>query len=363
MSRLVTTLLVALALATALASLALARRSARRVSPRAAVLGRAVSSDPSAPSAPPAPNERVQFVLFGMDTTPHWQRRGFEDLYRAVSALHAEGAGPSSYTLFIGTGGFQFDETRRDLSDAERIFQGVLPRHNPVFRYAESLEQIRGKAENVRRLHALGVEIGSHTVRHARGGGWTREAWEHELADHERILDLVSLPRPLGFRAPFLETNEAMYAVLAAHGYRYDASRAQNGSRWPTRHPASRDREHPLWLFGVPSLRIPGRSRPVLLYDLNLDTLLRQAARRAGVEGEEAIVRFENDLFYEAVSAEFERRYAGARAPLLISGHGGFREPTIRFMRRACRLPSVRCTTFREAVEYMDAHPELEGVR
>jgi hypothetical protein len=43
-------------------------------------------------------------------------------------------------------------------------------------------------------------------------------------------------------------------------------------------------------------------------------------------------------------------------------GHGGFRAATLRLMSRVCGLPSVRCAAFREAAEYMDAHPELEGV-
>ena len=33
----------------------------------------------------------------------------------------------------------------------------------------------------------------------------------------------------------------------------------------------------------------------------------------------------------------------------------------LRFMRRVCELPDVRCTTFREATDYLDAHPELAG--
>jgi hypothetical protein len=32
-------------------------------------------------------------------------------------------------------------------------------------------------------------------------------------------------------------------------------------------------------------------------------------------------------------------------------------------MQRICGLPDVRCANFREATAYMEAHPELEGVR
>ncbi|MBX7195228.1 MAG: polysaccharide deacetylase family protein [Sandaracinaceae bacterium] len=308
--------------------------------------------------APLPPAERTQFILMGMDTTPHWQRRGFEDLYHYLNTRTAEGERPASYTLFIGSGGMQFDETRRDLSEAERVFQGVPPRHNPVFDYAESMEQIQGKIENIRRLHELGVEIGSHTVRHERGGEWTAEEWEHEIADHERILDLVHLPRPDGFRAPFLATNEHLYTSLVAHHYRYDCSRTANSRLWPMRYPGTQ-----LWQFGIPSVMIPGRDRPALLYDLNMEERLRRAAVAEGVTGEAEIIEWMDRAFYRAIESEFRRRYRRGRAPFLISGHGGFRDAITRFMRHVCHMDHVRCATFREAVDYMEAHPEMEGAR
>lgn len=303
----------------------------------------------------------------GMDTTPHWERRGFEALHRFLNLPRPEGAPAASYTLFIGSGGMQFDERRQDLTDEERVFQGVPPRHNPVFDYAESMAQIRGKIENIRRLHEMGVEIASHTVRHERGGAWTREQWEHEIADHERILDLAGLPRPVGFRAPFLSVNEAMYEVLADHGYRYDASRSANSRRWPIRHPVSgtpgaggRQRAD-LWLFGIPSVTIPGRERPALLYDLNMETRLRSAALASGRSTEQDVTAFMNEAFERAVEAEFRRRYRTGRAPLLISGHGGFLDAISRFMRRVCFMDHVHCATFRDVVAFMDEHPEMEG--
>jgi hypothetical protein len=292
----------------------------------------------------------------GMDTTPHWERRGFEDLHRYINLRTRPGQEPNSFTLFIGSGGLQFDENRRNLGELERVFQGIPPRHSPVFDYAEDMTQIRGKAENIRRLHALGVEIGSHTVRHLDGSAWSRDEWEHELADHARILDLADLPQPAGFRAPFLGRNEHMYAVLAAHGYAYDASETQNSRTWPRRRPGTR-----LWQFGIPSVPLPGRDRPVLFFDLNMEERLRRAALEAGVEGDAEVAARMEQAFFEIGMAEFQRRYRGSRAPFLISGHGGFREAITRLMRRVCRLEHVRCATFSEAVAYMEAHPEMEG--
>lgn len=301
-------------------------------------------------------SERIQFVLLGMDTTPHWQQRGFENLFERINLRRAAGTPPNSFTLFIGTGGFQFDETSRELTAEEERFRGVLPRHNPVFDYAESLEQIHGKAENVRRLHQLGVEIGSHTVRHEHGEDWTRERWEFEFADHARILTLMGLPQPVGFRAPFLGRNDAMYETLAARGFGYDASEPSNSLHWPHRRPGSN-----VWMFGIPSVPFEGRDRPLLFFDLNMEARLRRAAIAAGMEGEAAIVRWMDARYYALGYAAFRQRYRTSRAPFLISGHGAFfREPTILLMRHICRMPDVRCATFREAAEYMQTHPEME---
>ena len=302
-----------------------------------------------------ARSERVQFVLMGMDTTPHWEQRGFEALFQRLNPRRREGAAANSYTLFIGTGGFQFDETSRHLTAEEEPFRGVLPRHNPVFDYAENLEQIRGKAENVRRLHRLGVEIGSHTVRHENGHEWDRERWDFELADHARILTLNGLPQPVGFRAPFLGRNEAMYQALSAHRFAYDASEPSNSHRWPHRYPGTQ-----VWMFGIPSVPFEGRDRPVLFFDLNMEARLRSAAVAQGIEGDEAIVAWMNARYSRMGFLAFRQRYRSSRAPFLISGHGGFREPITRLMRHICRMPHVRCATFREAAEYMNAHPEME---
>jgi hypothetical protein len=321
------------------------------------VSGAAGAAETLAQPRPPIPRaERVQFVLMGMDTTPHWERRGFEDLHRYLNLRRRPHQEPSSFTLFIGTGGLQLDENRRDLGDLERVFQGIPPRHNPVFDYAEDLAQIRGKAENIRRLHQLGVEIASHTVRHLDGSAWSRTQWDHELDDHARILALAELPRPAGFRAPFLGRNEAMYASLAAHGYAYDASETRNARRWPVRRPGTQ-----LWQFAIPSVPLPGRERPVLFFDLNMEQRLRRLARDRGVEGEAAIAAWIENTYFEIAVAELQRRYRGNRAPFLVSGHGGFRDAISRFMRRVCHMERVRCATFSEAVAYLEAHPEMEG--
>lgn len=362
-----------LALAAILAGMAFVRtRSTSAEVPPASAWPAPVSPAPAAPPAPaPAPaalapsaspatplprSSRPQFVLVGFDTTPLSPARGTEEMLLNVNAGRREDEPPRAFTLFIGTGGMTFDPARRRLPASDEPLRGVLPRNAYVFHYAERRADIDVTVENIRRLAARGVEIGAHTVRHAHGRDFTRERWDFELEDHARILGLLGLDAPIGFRAPFLETSDALYDSLAAHGYTYDCSDTQNARRWPRRH----DGEG-VWVFGVPTVHIPGREGPVLLYDLNLDTRLHAAAVAAGVQGEGAIRAWMDQTFEDVTYAELMGRYRGSRAPFLVSGHGGFQRPIARFMRRVCGMPDVRCTTFREAAAFMDAHPEMAG--
>jgi hypothetical protein len=317
-------------------------------------------ADAAAPARPPLPRgERTQFVLLSIDTTPGWRRTGgctgFCNLFQALNRGRDPALPPNSFTVFISTGGMQFDPDRRRVTDAERPYLGVAPRLAPVYQYADGVEHILIKVRNIRELDELGVELGSHSVRHAHGGGWSEEAWRFELADHQRILDLVGLPRPSGFRAPFLDWSPGLYPALEAMGMVYDTSQV-GGRAWPVRAPGSR-----IWIFGVPSVSIPGHPN-ALFYDFNLEERLRQAAVGKGIAGEANLRRWIDDAFYAVANGEFQRRYAGNRAPFLVSGHGTFLEPILRLMKRICPLPGVRCATFREAAAYLDAHPELEGV-
>jgi peptidoglycan/xylan/chitin deacetylase (PgdA/CDA1 family) len=226
-----------------------------------------------------------------------------------------------------------------------------------VIRYGTSLDRMRSKARNIRFLDQAGVEIGSHTVRHSHTREWSREQWLHSFSDFQRILDLHGLPKPLGFRAPFLEWNEHLYPVMEQYQMTYDTSKT-GGGRWPRRAPGTN-----IWVFGIPSVRIPHRERPALYFDLNMKTLLRRAAEAEGLSEEPDVRRYMNEQYFQAGMRLFNRSYRGNRVPVLISGHGNFRGPIIRIMRQVCNRPQVRCATFREAAEYMNQHPEMEGVR
>jgi peptidoglycan/xylan/chitin deacetylase (PgdA/CDA1 family) len=321
--------------------------SGRSVAPALLVaLGATIVCASSARAIPQ--EERTQFVIVSLDTTPSG-RRPIEstDFHRLLRAMNRRADRPQHrFTVFVASGGLTLDPRTR-ASDATHPYFGVLPRNRPVMRYATDLPHLRARAAAVRRMADLGIEIGSHAVRHEHGRAWSRARWALELAEHDRIAERLGLPAARGFRAPFLEHNEDMYDVLSERGYRYDVSRTGNAASWPTRHRATG-----LWLFHIPTVRVAGRSEPVLLFDDNLHHVLTHPARASGSV---------DDAFLAAVREGFERRYRGARAPFLISGHGRFITPITRFLRDVCDQPDVRCATFAQATDYLEAHPELEG--
>jgi peptidoglycan/xylan/chitin deacetylase (PgdA/CDA1 family) len=319
----------------------------------------AVFSATPARSDPLPREERTQFVLLSLDSTPTIDRTihcdTYARLYRSLNAPVREGEAPRSFTMFLVPSILQFHPDAEDLSAEEEPFRGTLPRVGPAYGYAANLEELHAYAQRIRDLAEMGIEMACHTVRHEHGREWSADQWRTEINDFVRILSLSGIAPVVGFRAPFLETTDVRFPVLEEFGFRYDSSRP-GGRCWPTRPAGSR-----IWTFPIPSVEIPG-GREVLFFDVNMRTLLREAAEKAGVTGTDEVKTWVEEEYYRAARREFDRRYDGARAPFLISGHGGFRIPTLRLMREACRLPLVRCAAFTEATDYMDAHPEMNGV-
>jgi len=314
------------------------------------------SSDGAA--QPTAEGERTQFVLVGFDINPssteHLEGTDYMAYYYAVNRGRRRTGRAGGYTMFLLSGGLQLDPATPDPSPDIAPLVGRPPRRMGLH-YADDAASLRQKIANIRRLAELGVEMASHGVRHQHGAQLDEAAWRREIEDVLRIAELHDIPRPRGFRAPFLETNEPFFTALGEHGFTYDVSQV-GGLSWPERHPRTG-----VWQFTVPSVTIPGRRGAVLFYDENTQNVLRREAADRGLTGADAR-RWVDDTFYEAGLRAFRQRYHGARAPFVVGGHNRMRAATVRLLREVCGRPHVRCATFSEAVRYLEAHPELEGV-
>lgn len=86
--------------------------------------------------------------------------------------------------------------------------------------------------------------MASHSWSHRTNEATSEQAWHDELERMEQFLQLAGVPHEgLGFRAPGLRTNPALFRVLRDRGYRYDASVLES----PFGGPVSRDHRNVVW--------------------------------------------------------------------------------------------------------------------
>jgi hypothetical protein len=211
---------------------------------------------------------------------------------------------------------------------------------------------IRAMAAGYREGH----EIGTHFVGHFCGAGgvgdWTAAEWRSELRQFDALLFRAGRKLPfgrdeiVGDRTPCLEGNlDALYPVLRAHGFRYDASRLAPLGRWPQRRLG-------LWSFPLSELPFIGHTFRVVSMDYNL------FANQVGLAPAQA-ERQSYRTFWNA----FRVSYLGNRAPLSIGQHfetwnsWAYDHALTRFLLRACRLPEVRCVSFRRLADFLDSVP------
>jgi hypothetical protein len=200
-----------------------------------------------------------------------------------------------------------------------------------------------------------GNEIGTHFNGHFCGPGgvddWTAADWTSELEQFYTLLfQAGKLPfgrgEIAGDRTPCLEGNlTALYPVLKRFGLRYDASRLAPLGRWP---------QHKLGIWSFPLAEIPfvGHTFPVVSMDyIFFANLVSLGPARSELET------------YRSLWNAFRVSYLGNRAPLSIGQHfenwesWAYDKALTRLLLNACRLPEVRCVSFRELADFLDSVP------
>lgn len=79
----------------------------------------------------------------------------------------------------------------------------------------------------------LGVEIALHSVTHTTSMNTNAKTWNAEISTcYNDFLKLSSIKKISGFRAPFLETNDNMYAAMTQIPLLYDSSHPFYGLSW-----------------------------------------------------------------------------------------------------------------------------------
>lgn len=283
-----------------------------------------------------------QFVVFNFDATPGPD--GGRDFYtHFADFVAASSHGEGRITLFLNAQFFMLPHRWRPPRGSRweghpESYQRYLdPReHNPhEIPFARDPAQIEGRVRVVQELARRGHELSSHSTRHENGGSWDQAAWRSEFDEYSRYMhDLVGLEPPVGFRAPHLAATSALLEVEGERHMLYDASRPGEGRVWPRRSAGN------VWSFPVPSFYFPRLQRRIIAFD--------DSYRLRHVTDAE---------LGEVYLAEFEHRFHSNRAPLVISSHGPFAGASRILVRAVCGRPQVRCASFRQLAEYLNAHP------
>ncbi|HEX9496215.1 MAG TPA: hypothetical protein VGA38_10685 [Candidatus Limnocylindria bacterium] len=269
------------------------------------------------------------------------------------------------FTFFL-SGVYLLDGDRANLYQPPRHRAGVS---DIGFAIAPPGTDVRRNiADLVRSLNAASVdghEIASHFNGHFCGrgpgavGGWGPADWSREIDAFDDLVGQVAehndLPgmrtafgRIAGARTPCFEGIAAFERqAIAAHGYRYDASEPGGGAPY---------RADGIWEIPIPLMEVAGAGYRTLATDYNL--YLNQS-RAEDVSPDEASA-FRAQA-YESYRALFWSRYDGAREPVIIAHHfedwndGAYSLALEGLLAEVCHLRDVRCATYRDLVDALDA--------
>jgi peptidoglycan/xylan/chitin deacetylase (PgdA/CDA1 family) len=218
----------------------------------------------------------------------------------------------------------------------------------------KTLQEIAGA---YREGHEIGTHFNGHFCEPYPGNvdTWTAADWSRELDEWDALVFRAgALPfgpsEVVGERTPCLQGRlPVLYPVLARRGFRYDASALAPLGSWPRRR---------LGIWSVPLLEIPfpGHTFPVVSMDYNLF-----ANQTGGVSGAASLEPQVERETYLTLRGAFRRLYRASRAPFVYGSHfetwnhWAYDRALTRFLVETCRLPDVRCVSYRELVDWLDS--------
>jgi len=277
------------------------------------------------------------------------------------------------FTFFVSGTNFLSELTRAK-------YQG--PRHQPgyaMINFGGSPRDVEARVAYINRLHATGNEIASHAVGHFAGGhdgaNWTRDEWRREFASFNALFDNVKSnnaiaasgfsfhsDRIVGFRAPLLSVNQAMYEVLHEFHYRYDTSLPDEKAvdTWPRRDPRG------TWLFKLARIPIAGTRGPATTLSMDYNICGSQMQARGGRADCETALLDQEEVqalgkeMMETYRNYFRQNYMGNRAPIHLGHHfyafqhGIYNKVLLTFAQEICAVPETLCVSYSKLADFMD---------
>jgi len=229
--------------------------------------------------------------------------------------------------------------------------------------FGGSQENLEARIMLMNKLYLKGNEFASHAVGHFDGATWTIADWEKEFNSYHKLFDdivlnnglavsprlVFSFKKVVGFRAPYLAVNSDLFRVLQSNHYRYDASGIGNPDAWPSKIGG-------LWHFNLANLKIAGTNKDTISMDYNFYLAQSEAKEDPNPEHQ----RLYRTQMLATYMNYFLSNYHGNRAPIHIGHHftnfqqGVYNQALLEFSQHVCRLPEVRCVSFKELADFMD---------
>jgi len=310
--------------------------------------------------------KRPQFVVLSFDgskSLPMWEAT------RAFAAKMNHADKPVHFTYFI-SGVYFTPEASAKIYHPPHHKEG-----ESAIGFADSAADIAARVHQINLAVAEGHEIGSHANGHYDGSRWTEAEWTQEFDQFNHLVFdwqsrypeqksaeqlVISAKDVIGFRAPLLAHNDAMYASLAQLGYRYDGSGASVNvlptslpKGWPVKE------KHQIWMIPLNSVPLAGTRSSILAMDYNF--FLTQTRGKDNVRRGSPSWQKLYGQMYSSYMAQFNSSYAGERAPVIIGHHfstwndGVYWQVMQNFAEEVCGRPEVYCVSFRELTDYLDA--------
>ena len=298
-----------------------------------------------------------QFVLLSFDGSKSVdmlnETLGFQQ------KLQTEGK-PLRFTYFINAVYF-LTKAHADLYQAPEKKPG-----KSAIGFSDTEQDIQARVKAFNTAFALGNEIGSHSAGHWNGRSWSYGEWKEEFTSFTDIVSNVQknnaptsvdvplfLPNIQGFRAPNLGVNNNLFSVEADNHFTYDASSAGSMERWPEKGVSG------LWHIPIGTIFVGAKKSPAVAMDYSL-WMHQSHGKEEAVRGGTLWDRYYNEI-ESAYMDYFETNYNGTRAPVVIADHfskwndGVYWEAMKTLAENVCGKPQVRCVTFKELVEYLNA--------
>ncbi|MGW2181352.1 hypothetical protein ACWCXX_25285 [Streptomyces sp. NPDC001732] len=308
------------------------------------------------------PGERPpQFVVFSWDGALEGDDHMFSRFRRVAKESNA-------HMTFFLTGIYLLPQEKRKLYRPPQHEAGAAAISYPTREHIRTtLEQLGGAW---REGHEIGSHFNGHFCEKKGGGDWSKDEWTGEISQFYSFVqnwktntgftDLDPLPfdptrEVVGGRAPCLEGQKTLLPALKPFGWRYDASSPGDFQIWPSK-------KNGIWNLPLQMLPFPGKDFQVLSMDFNF--LYNQS--KGDTRGDPAKYGAWRKEARDSYMAGFDRVFHGSRAPMFIGNHfedwngGIYMDAVEDTMREICPRKEVRCVSFRELTDWLDAQdPEV----